>query len=153
MADIALRHAQREDLPAVLALYAQPAFNGGCIVTLADAERLLARFAAYPDYGLYVAEENGAIVGTIALLVIDNIAHWGTPPALIESVVVDERHQGRGIGRAMMVEAMALAASKGCYKASLSTSSADPAVHAFYESLGFSRHGISYRLDFKENAA
>ncbi len=151
--EITLRRVERDDLPAVLALYAQPSFNAGRTVALAEAERLLARMETYPDYRLYLAEEAGGVVGTIALMIVDNIAHWGRPSAVVESVVVAEDQRGRGIGRAMVAKALVLAGERGAYKAMLATGSADPAVHAFYESLGFTRHGISYCLDIKENAA
>jgi hypothetical protein len=52
---IRVRPAVTTDLPAVLDLYAQPDFDAGRVLPLAEASRLFARFAAYPDYTLYVA--------------------------------------------------------------------------------------------------
>lgn len=155
MADLAVRRADKADLAAVLALYAQPDFNNGRVVSLEEGERLLDRFATYPDYGLYVAEVEGAIVGTFCLLVLDNLAHWGTPAGLVESVVVSSAHQGRGFGRAMMRAAFRIAERKGCYKVALSSGLKATRAHAFYEDLGFERYGYSFRLDppFDEDAA
>ncbi|MBB5752942.1 GNAT family N-acetyltransferase [Prosthecomicrobium pneumaticum] len=147
MADLAVRLARKADLPAVLALYAQPDFNDGRVVSLEEAEAILARFAAYPDYGLYVAEAEGTVVGTFCLLVLDNIAHWGTPAGLVESVVVSTAHQGRGVGRAMMRAAFRIAEQKGCYKVALSSGLRATRAHGFYEGLGFERYGYSFRLD------
>lgn len=145
-AALTVREATRGDLPAVLALYAQPAFDDGDVLSPAEAERMLERFAAYPDYALYVAEEEGRIVGTFALLVMDNLGHRGAPSAIVEDVVVDASLQGRGIGRRMMAEALDIARSKGCYKLALSSNQKRQAAHAFYESLGFERHGFSFRV-------
>ncbi|MGU3465434.1 N-acetyltransferase family protein [Methylobacterium sp. C33D] len=143
--DLTVRRAGKPDLPAILDLYAE--LNGGRVATLAQAGALLDRLAAYPDYGLYVAERDGAVVGTFCLVILDNIAHWGTPSALVESVVVASRHRGGGLGRAMMRAAARLAEARGCYKLALSSNADAKPAHAFYESLGFERYGYSFRLD------
>ena len=147
-----IRPASKADLPAVLALYAQPGMDDGRILPLPEAEAIFARFARYPDYTLYVAELGGPIVGTFALLVMDNLGHLGTPSAVIEDVVVAPEHQGAGIGRAMMEGALDLARSKGCYKAVLSSNLKRERAHAFYDGLGFERHGYSFRLGLEKGA-
>ncbi|GAN51538.1 N-acetyltransferase family protein [Methylobacterium radiotolerans] len=144
--DFTVRRAGKPDLPAILDLYAE--LNGGRVTTLERAGALLDRLTtAYPDYGLYVAERDGAVVGTFCLVILDNIAHWGTPSALVESVVVASRHRGGGLGRAMMRAAARLAEARGCYKLALSSNVDAKPAHAFYESLGFERYGYSFRLD------
>ncbi|UHC14939.1 GNAT family N-acetyltransferase [Methylobacterium currus] len=145
MAEAVIRRAGTPDLPAVLGLYAE--LNNARVATLPQAEALLARLDAYPDYGLYVAEIEGRIVGTFCLVILDNIAHWGTPSALVESVVVAEAQRGTGLGRRMMREAGRLAAGKGCYKLALSSNVDAKPAHRFYESLGFEAYGYSFRLD------
>lgn len=49
-------------------------------------------------------------------------------------------------GRAMMRHALRLCGEKGCYKVALSSNLARERAHAFYESLGFERHGCSFRI-------
>ena len=146
-ADIRMRAASERDLPDVLRLYAQPDFDNGKVLPLEEARQLLARFARYPDYTLYVAEQAGRIVGSFALLIMDNIGHLGTPSAIVEDVVVAPEQQSAGIGRAMMDFAREQSAEKGCYKIVLSSNARRERAHAFYESLGFTRHGYSFRLD------
>lgn len=141
-----IRDAERHDLPGVLALYAQPDLDDGAILPLHDAERLFARFARYPDYTLYVAEQDGRIVGTFALLIMDNLGHLGAPSAVVEDVAVGPVLHGRGVGRAMMRFAMARATEKHCYKLVLSSNAKRERAHSFYESLGFERHGFSFRM-------
>jgi ribosomal protein S18 acetylase RimI-like enzyme len=143
---LSIREAVRGDLPAILALYAQPELDDGKTLPLADAERLFARLAQYPDYRLYVAEADGAIVGSYALLIMDNLEHLGAPAAVIEAVAVAPAMQGRGVGRALMRHALTLAGQKGCYKAALSSNLKRQRAHAFYEALGFERHGYSFRV-------
>ena len=87
------------DLPAVLALYAQPDLDNGHVLPVDEARRILKRFADYPDYTLYVAERGDAVVGSFALLVMDNIGHLGAPSAIVEDVVVAPECQGDGIGQ------------------------------------------------------
>jgi ribosomal protein S18 acetylase RimI-like enzyme len=144
---IRVRPALAEDLPAVLELYAQPEFDRGRVLPLGEAAQLFARFASYPDYALYVAESEERIVGSFALLVMDNLGHLGAPSGIVEDVVVAPQWHGRGIGKLMMAFARDRCRQKGCYKLVLSSNAKRERAHAFYESLGFVRHGYSFRLD------
>jgi ribosomal protein S18 acetylase RimI-like enzyme len=144
---IRMRPATDADLPAVLDLYAQPDLDNGRVLPLDEARAILARFAEYPDYTLYVAEYGDRIVGTFALLVMDNIGHLGTPSALVEDVAVAPEFHGVGIGRVMMDFAREASRGKGAYKLVLSSNAKRERAHAFYESLGFERHGVSFRLN------
>ena len=148
-----IRPAQRTDLPGVLGLYAQPDLDNGAVLELRDAEQVFARFSRYPDYALYVAEHDKQIVGSFALLVMDNLGHVGAPSAIVEDVVVDPALHGQGIGQAMMRFAAATARAKNCYKLVLSSNAKREAAHRFYEGLGFERHGHSFRLRFDEVTA
>jgi ribosomal small subunit protein bTHX len=111
----------------------------------ASAHRF-ARIAAYPDYAVYLAEEDGVPVGTFALLVMDNLAHGGAPEGVVENVVVAEGRRGQGIGRALMRFAMDRCAAAGCYKLVLSSNVQREAAHRFYEDLGFVQHGLSFSV-------
>jgi len=153
MSALLIRPAGEEDLPAVLALYAQPGMDDGAMLPLDEARALLAKFSSYPDYVLYVAEEAGSVAGTFALLVMDNLGHLGAPSAIIEDVVVDPARQGGGVGSAMLRFAMAKAAEKGCYKLVLSSNAKRVRAHEFYEKLGFARHGVSLHVDLNEASA
>lgn len=146
---IVMRQAQADDLPAVLALYAQPGLDDGRVLDEEQARALWAEFARYPNYHLYVAcdERDDAVVGSYALLVMHNLAHRGTPSAVAEDVVVAPGRQGQGIGRQMMAHAVAQAREAGCYKLALSSNRKRQAAHAFYESLGFAQHGLSFVIE------
>ena len=145
--DVQIRKAAESDLPAVLRLYAQPGMDNGRVLTTDVAAKILRRMSAYPEYAVYVATaDNGSVVGTFALLVMDNLAHMGAPSAVVEDVCVDERLRGQGIGRAMMHFAMEFARQRGCYKLALSSNVARESAHAFYRSLGFEQHGLSFHV-------
>ena len=139
-----IRVADVADLPAVLRLYQQPDLDNGQALSLEAAIQLFEKIQQYPSYRLLVAELSEQIVGTLMLLVMDNLLHRGTPTAIVEAVAVDPQCQGQGIGRQMMQWAMTEALRTGCYKLVLSSNQHRDRAHAFYESLGFTRHGYSF---------
>jgi GNAT superfamily N-acetyltransferase len=151
--ELTIRPAAAGDLAAVLELYAQPEIDDGDVLSIDEAARIHSRFSRYPDYTLYVAEQGGAVVGSFALLVMDNLGHLGAPSAIVEDVVVAPALHGRGIGQAMMRFALGRAREKGCYKLMLSSNAKRERAHAFYEALGFDRHGFSFRVDIPGVAA
>lgn len=144
---VLVRQARSGDLPHVLGLYGEPGMDDGKVLSLPEAEALFAQFAVYPSYRLFVAcegHEEGQVVGTYALLIMHNLAHQGTPSAIVEDVVVTQGRRGQGIGAQMMAHARDLARAAGCYKLVLSSNQKRERAHAFYESLGFQRHGFSF---------
>jgi ribosomal protein S18 acetylase RimI-like enzyme len=141
-----IRRATESDLPGILRMYGQPGLGEGAVLSVEAATKVLRRIESYPDYHVFVATDGGALVGTFALLIMDNLAHLGSPSAVIEDVCVDEGRRRSGIGRAMMEFAMKVAAERGCYKSTLSSNIARASAHAFYRSLGFEQHGLSFRL-------
>ena len=79
MRDCTIRKATEADLPGILHIYAQPEIDNGTVLALADAREYLRRLQHYPNYHLYVATVRERIVGTFALLIMDNLAHLGGP--------------------------------------------------------------------------
>jgi GNAT superfamily N-acetyltransferase len=142
-----VREATEADLPGVLRVYAQPDLDDGDVLSLEDARARLARLRQYPDYALHVAEEDGRIVGTFALLIMDNLMHRGAPSGIVEDVGVLPELHGHGIGKQMMQHAMELCAKRGCYKLVLSSNARRTGAHAFYASLGFTQHGVSFIVE------
>ncbi len=141
-----MRQAGPEDAPVLgqlLAILDPP----GTPPMEADLVRsLLGRIARYPDFRVWLAEHGGRPVGTYSLLIMDNLCHRGTPSAIVESVAVSESSRGLGVGRAMMEHARAEARARGCSKLVLSSNASRTDAHAFYEHLGFERHGFSFRV-------
>jgi GNAT superfamily N-acetyltransferase len=151
MSTVTLREATEADLDEVLALYQGIEDSPGQVLSLAEAKAMLAQFRAYPSYRLWVAcesaEQGADVVGTYALLVMHNLAHRGAPSAVVEDVVVAADHKGQGIGRQMMAHAVQQAREAGCYKLALSSHRKRSDAHAFYESLGFAQHGLSFSVE------
>ena len=146
---IDIKQARIRELPDILNLYAT-ALDKGSVLTEEQAEILFKKMQTYPNYKVYVAESEGEIVGTFALLIMDNLAHQGTPSGVVEDVVVSTNYQGQGIGKLLMKFAMEKCKEAGCYKLVLSSNIKRKEAHAFYESLDFEKHGFSFRVDFGE---
>jgi GNAT superfamily N-acetyltransferase len=148
---INIRQATEADLAAILNLYRQPDLDGEVSLSIPQAKTWFARIQTCPHYHLYVAElnsVNGAIVGTFALLIMDNLSHAGRPSGIVEAVAVASSCQGQGIGKAMMQFAMQQCQQANCYKLTLSSNLKRSNAHAFYESLGFIKHGFSFVVNF-----
>jgi GNAT superfamily N-acetyltransferase len=77
------------------------------------------------------------------------MAH-GAPSAVLEDIAVHPMMQREGLGRQLVQHAMALAQAAGCYKLALSSNQQRAGAHAFYERLGFERHGVSFGVSLIE---
>jgi GNAT superfamily N-acetyltransferase len=141
---LSIREVETADLAAVVRLVAQMDDDGEAEMPLDQAREILERIKRYPDYTLYLAERAGRVVGTFGLLVMDKLAHGGKKSAIVEDVVVAPEARRTGVGKAMMEFARSSAAERGCYKISLTSNAKRERAHAFYESLGFRRHGYSF---------
>lgn len=149
--NLIIRQATEDDLQFILNLYAQPEMDNGNVLSLNEAKNIFNRMKQYPNYTVYVALIDNNVVGTFALLMMDNLAHMGTPSGIVEDVAVDHQYHGRGIGKKMMQFAMEKCQKYGCYKLILSSNVKRTKAHQFYESLGFKQHGISFHVDIKAN--
>lgn len=147
MLDVHIREAQEDDLEAVMSLYAQPALDDGQVLPHEQAVDLFNRIKRYPDYKLYVAQSGITVIGTFALLIMDNLGHSGAPSGIIEDVAVHPKWQRKGVGRQMMQFAVGICRDRSCYKVSLSSNLKREEAHIFYEAVGFKRHGYSFLVD------
>ena len=144
MCELTIREAGESDLGDILRAYREAGIDGGISFTLAEAREQFAGLRRYPFYRIYVASADGAIAGTYALIILDNLAKRGAPAGVVEDVAVIPAFQGRGIGRAMMEHAREQCRKAGCYKMTLSSAVARDGAHRFYDALGFERHGYSF---------
>jgi GNAT superfamily N-acetyltransferase len=145
--DLIIRKANSGDLEQILAVYRDAGLDTPQqTYTLTSANAVFEKMHTYPNYSVYVAETKKQIVGTFALLVMDNLAKAGAPSAIIEDVAVVQAYQRQGIGKRMMQFAIEQCKKDKCYKVSLSSNELRVNAHQFYESLGFARHGFSFRI-------
>lgn len=145
-AAVTVREAGEADLPGILDLYRRAGLEAGTGPGLEQARAILRRCAAYPDYGLYVATIGAELAGSFALLIMHKLGHGGQPAGVVDDVAVAPEWQRRGVGRLMMEFARERCAQAGCYKLALSSNARRRKAHAFYRSLGFEAHGISFAV-------
>ena len=111
----------------------------------APSREVLRRVAGSETGALLAAVAGERIVGVLTLA-------WYDAPsgrkAWIEDVVVDAATRGRGIGEALVREALALARREGVARVMLTSNATRRASHRLYERMGFVRYETDcFRLD------
>ncbi|MEQ1762432.1 MAG: GNAT family N-acetyltransferase [Pyrinomonadaceae bacterium] len=101
---------------------------------------------ADPNNELIVAELDGEIVGTLQLTFTPSISFQGGKRCTVESVRVDAKCRGQGIGHEMMLWAIERARANGCISMQLTTNNDRIDAHRFYEGLGFSKSHVGMKL-------
>lgn len=98
------------------------------------------RLAPRPDRGPFGAFENGELVGLVAL---GRESHRKLEhKALIWGLYVAPKARGKGVGRALLLEALSLAKSvPGIRQANLSVNASNKAAIGLYKSMGFEPFG------------
>lgn len=132
-----LREAGEDDLQEVLRLYRQLQPDDPVIADNA-ARTVFLEIVESPWLAIYLLEEAGRVCASCYLNVIPNLTRSAQPYAVIENVITDEALRGRGVGKMLMNEVLAIVWERGCYKAMLQTGSKKESTHAYYRACGFS---------------
>ncbi|MFJ9555541.1 GNAT family N-acetyltransferase [Nocardiopsis sp. NPDC101807] len=144
-----IRAAIRSDLGAILRLLRELGdttdTQSANVRMSSAAVRAWTRMETDPDRTVLVAEQRGQIIGTLDLLVVANLTHDAQPWAVVDNLVVDPLTRGRGIGRALMEDALDRAAQAGCYKVELLSHESRHGAHRFYAALGFDNSAEGFR--------
>ena len=112
-------------------------------------ESLLEKFAQDDNMYLLVLEENGIVVSSVQMAIIESLTHNVRPFAVIENVVTHFDHRNHGYASALLEKAAEIAKQKGCYKISLETGSNKESTLNFYRKNGFeidAKHACLKRL-------
>lgn len=140
-----IRLASNDDLAGLAILYRQ--LHPEDPVLRADTLKAnLARFAAMPGSGVFIALVEPQIVATVTIAIVPNLTRGGRPYALLENVVTHADYRGQGYGQTLMEAVIEHAWLADCYKIMLLTSSKSPAVLGFYQSLGFTNSKTGFEL-------
>jgi ribosomal protein S18 acetylase RimI-like enzyme len=153
-----IRHAKIDDLPAIVRMLADD-FLGQQRERLDDPlpEGYIKAFREIENYSnneLIVAGLTDAsgtlavqsVVGTMQLIFTPSLSYQGGRRCTVESVRVEEKFRGRGIGREMMLWAIERAREKGCVSMQLTTHGERKDAHRFYENLGFTASHVGMKL-------
>jgi GNAT superfamily N-acetyltransferase len=146
---VLLRTATREDLPALVGLFADDELSTGGDDPSSDLTPYLRTFAAIdadPAHLLVVAEAASEVVGTLQLSVLPALPRRGAMRAQLEGVHVRSDHRGSGLGSAMVSWAVEEARRRGCAVVQLTSQKRRTDAHRFYERLGFANSHEGFKL-------
>ncbi len=139
-----IRRARREDLPAIVALYADDVLGK----TRESPDELAPYEAVFDrlDGELYVGELDGAVVATLQLTMIQQLSARGGKVAQIEAVRVARELRSRGLGEQLVRDAIERARAAGCTRVQLTSNRERRDAHRFYERLGFVASHTGFKL-------
>lgn len=151
--NVSIRLANREDLTDIIALFASDTIGGHGDTTDTDAfpDYLAAfeRIIATPNETLYVAELDGAVVGTFQTTLLTTLSGRGSSNLLIEAVQTRKDMRRKGIGETMMRFAVDTARAQGLSKVQLSSNKERVDAHRFYERVGFEPSHLGFKIRLK----
>lgn len=148
MTDIRIRPADANDIPAIVDMLADDALGA----TRESPDDLRPYFVAYerlqadPNQFVMVAVREDRVVGTFQLTVVPGLSRRGSTRSVIEGVRVHSSERGNGLGQLMIEWAIAESREQGCSLVQLTSDTARPDAHRFYERLGFVGSHVGFKL-------
>lgn len=145
-----IREARPEDFEAVTALLEE--LGRPKTLGTPDEDMLRDRFGewlAAPDRFVFVAEEDGAVIGMIDMAVIAR-PNFVQPHAWVPDLIVGEKARSRGVGAALLSRAEDVARDLGAFSLALESAHWRTRAHAFYLRQGMTdaaRHFIKVFAD------
>ena len=112
-------------------------------------EHLLDKFEKDENMYLLVLEENGKVVSSVQMAIIESLTHNVRPFAVIENAVTHADYRNRGYASALLEKASEIAEERRCYKVFLETGSNKESTLNFYRKNGFEidkKHSCLKRL-------
>ena len=112
-------------------------------------QNLIAKFEKDENMYLLVVEEDGKVVSSVQMAIIESLTHNIRPFAVIENVVTHIDYRNKGYASALLNEASKIAKERRCYKVFLETGSNKESTLNFYRKNGFEidkKHSCLKRL-------
>ena len=110
---------------------------------------LLEKFEKDENMYLLVVEEDGKIVSSVQMAIVESLTHNVRPFAVIENVVTHADYRNKGYASALLDVASEIAKEHRCYKVFLETGSNKESTLNFYRNSGFAideKHSCLKRL-------
>lgn len=143
---LVIRAARPEDAATLAALAAAVGREpGGWLLntdgwrSVADERRYLRALKRHPDAAVFAAEEDGVIVGRLS---IARDPHQASRHVADLGLMVADGHRRRGIGRALLEQAVVWAREAGVRKLELHVFPWNEPAIRLYEQFGFQREGL-----------
>ena len=112
-------------------------------------QNLIEQFEKDEKMHLLVVEEDGKVVSSVQMAIIENLTHNVRPFAVIENVVTHAGYRNKGYASALLERASEIAKEYRCYKVFLETGSNKESTLNFYRENGFKideKHSCLKRL-------
>lgn len=149
-AELSFRQARADDLPALIALFADDAIGGHGDTTdpaaLPDYERAFGAIEASPNDLLFVGVLNGEVVATAQVTFITSLTGRGTRRMSIEAVQTRADMRGKGIGARLIQHCLDVGRERRITLVQLTSNAKRPDAHRFYERLGFEKTHAGFKL-------
>lgn len=94
----------------------------------------------------FVIKPNGEEIGWATLVIIQG-ENGQSPLGILRDVNVKDRDQNEGVRLKLVKDAVKKAREQGCYLLVLTSRHGDSQSHKELEELGFTDHGLEFRLD------
>ena len=143
---IQIRPARPDDAPALVELCAsigrEPEawlLNTDGWRSVSEERRYLRALRRHPDAAVFVADDEGKIVGRLS---VARDPHGASHHVADLGLMVASSHRRRGIGRALLEQAEAWARASGVLKLELHVFPWNEPAIRLYEDFGFAREGV-----------
>lgn len=143
---IRIRPAESGDAQPLVALASEVGGEEGAwlltteaLRSVAEERRYLRAVRRHPDASVFVAEDEERIVGRLSLA---RDIHLASRHVADLGLMVAASHRRRGVGRALLDQAVAWAESVGVQKLELHVFPWNEPAIALYETFGFEREGL-----------
>ncbi|MEV6163158.1 GNAT family N-acetyltransferase [Streptomyces sp. NPDC052052] len=148
MTKIDIRHAIREDIPAIVSMLADDALGATreSPDDLTPYQSAFERLQNDPNQLLLVADRDGKVVGTLQLTIIPGLSRKGSTRSIIEGVRVHSSERGHGLGTQLIEWAVDESRRQSCHLVQLTSDLTRTDAHRFYERLGFTGSHVGFKL-------
>ena len=144
------RQARLDDLPALIALFADDAIGAHGDTTdaaaIPDYERAFKAIESSPNDLLFVGVLDGEVVATAQVTFITSLTGRGTRRMAIEAVQTRADMRGKGIGARLIQHCLDVARERQIALVQLTSNAKRLDAHRFYERLGFEKSHAGFKL-------
>ncbi len=139
------------DLPFIKALIAElaEAAGGGGAFDPEAAYGNCTLLMKDPDHIFLVAKEGPAVVGFVHFTIRQTALHL-RPSGLIDEVIVSKKFRERGIGKQLVLAAVAKCRELGCGEVEVSTMKSNLPARKFYKDCGFEEDSVLLEMHLTE---
>lgn len=150
---IVVRHARREDVPAIVRMLADDVLGSKReLVEDPVAPAYLRAFdemAAQSGNELLVAVQDNEVIGCLQLTIATGLSRRGMRRAILEGVRVSSKHRGAKVGEQLVLDAVSRARAAGCGLVQLTSDASRADARRFYERLGFVATHVGMKLSLQ----